>query len=560
MKKILSFAAAAAVALGMTAAAVPAVETAKAEEEPHIRQATQTVSGLSPYAWYTFDSEENLGKDKTGRFNLEKKANLGGVYEIREDTENGFKYAALRRDKKELNVETFDEERLRETYADKSISSMSGVVFYAPNMDKTGYDMSDLIRESYTVSVTFRAYNPADFGAVQILSTGRYSDATTITPWQQGISVQPTSRWMLGKEASQATIDNWRKGVALNAREWNTVTLVGDAEAGEVKCFVNGVLSEKWEVDPVRFSNQNMEGALGNDYTFSIGGSAARDGGGIEQCSNSDIRECMVFDYALSDKNVAELYAGTETTYEGAAIESVPEIDTSALDFELTDRNTLMGLREKMPKTVSVTLDDGSKERVDIFWTTLGASDTLYGVLQPVKGVNTKGFIYEYKSKFAVKFVYDKTAVVLSDLKLGGKELDPDAVSILTKEEGDVTKSLSFKIEEKAGCRIEAIWYDEEDNFFREDWEGDDEGYVYFRVRYGAEVRIETSGGSGSPTDSSAGGSSGGGNGSDSASGDSAESSGNGKTSGGCGSAVSVGVSAAGVMLAVAAIVGKKKN
>lgn len=486
MKKIITFAAAAALAIGTAFMPVDISEKqADAAESGHVVAATEQVSGLSPYAWYKFDDEETLGKDRMGRFDLEKMVYGSGAYEIRTEADKGFDYIAIRRNKDVMDVDPGDGVKYRQT------NPMNGVLFYAPNLDKSGYDMSDLIKSSYTLSITFRAYVPDDFGAAQLVCTGRYSDSTCITPWQTGVTVTPATRWMLGKEASQPEIDAWRKPVTLNRLEWNTLTLVGDAEQGKVSCYVNGVLAQSWEIDPVRFTNQNMEGALGADYTFAIGGSISRDGTGLEQCCDADIKECMIFDYAVSAQNVADLYSGAASVeYSGVTVESVPEINDSAIDLQLTDRNTLKDVMKKMPSSATVTLSDGGKEKANIFWTTGGSDNTLYGILQPMTGANTKGYTYRYKCDYVLKFDYDKAHATLSDVKLGKNAKDPDVVNVLDDAEALSSKSLSFKLEVAEGYHVESVNYDGTDWFFADDWAGDDEGYVYLNVRYGAEIKI----------------------------------------------------------------------
>ena len=262
MKKLFGFLAAVAflAATGMSAASV----TARAEETTHVVEPeTKVCASLTPFAWYEFDDSENLGKDTMGRFDLTVAKSIAGTIEQKED--GGDKYVELRR-----NNET---------------NSQSGVLLYAPQLDKTGLDFSDVIRDSFSVSLTFRS--PAATGtngSHYVLSVGRYNDAVTIVPWHNGFHVQTwTKQFMLSDDVTQEEVDNCKGKVQIlaNASEWVNVTVVGDHDDEKVYIYVDGELVQSVDTENVQLSNQG-QGTLGSaEKIYGIVQSAAANRKGL---------------------------------------------------------------------------------------------------------------------------------------------------------------------------------------------------------------------------------------------------------------------------------------
>lgn len=529
MKKLFGFLAAVAflAATGMSAASV----TARAEETTHVVEPESKVcASLTPFAWYEFDDSENLGKDTMGRFDLTVAKSIAGTIEQKED--GGDKYVELRR-----NNET---------------NSQSGVLLYAPQLDKTGLDFSDVIRDSFSVSLTFRS--PAATGtngSHYVLSVGRYNDAVTIVPWRNGFHVQTwTKQFMLSDDVTQEEVDNCKGKVQIlaNASEWVNVTVVGNHDDEKVYIYVDGELVQSVDTENVQLSNQG-QGTLGADYTFSIGGQCAVNGGGNEMHADADIKDCKVFDYALSGDNVAALAAGTDTEYTGPSVASLPELDTAGVDFQLTDRHTIADLMDEMKTNVNVTLADGTKEKASLFWTTLGSAEKIYGIVQSA-AANRKGLMYEYDVAYVVKLKYDSDAVVISDFKVGAASHEPtETVTV----DGNKRLSVSFKLDLKEGYSIREVLYADVNEFLEDEWR--EEGYVYISTRYGAVIDIRTTGGGSDDSSVSASDSETSGGSSGSASADNSASQGG----SGCGSAMG-GVLFCAVPALFAALSFKKKN
>lgn len=480
MKKVISVLAASALCLTMGAGVGSNLFAASAAEDvSHIKTAQTSVCGLKPYAWYQFEDEDNLGKDTMGNFDLTMKVSGSGVYAQKKKSE-GDNYVELRR-------KAYDEDY--EYTLEKEASADNGVLFYAPFV-KDGLDMSDLITGSYTVSITFRSPTiNANLGSYYMFSTGRYIDAPSMVCWGKGIRVQTGSKLgVFGASAEQNTIDNDTTNVRVRPENpsedtWYNITMVGDAENNVVKLYLDGVLVESVQLQGVAFSNQGKMD-LGSDYVFALGGQSA--GTGAQTChADIDISDCKVFDYALSAENVSALNKGEETSYSGIYVESVPELDVSAIDFQLTDVNPMSELLNNLPDKATVTLSDGSKNKASIAWINKG-NGKCFGVLQSSEA-NLNAFHYEYDCEYVVKFAYNSEHVTISDIKVGSDSMNPDEV---LKVDGSKSMSMSFKLEVKGDCGIDGVWYDDTNEFIEDAWSGDDEGYIYLRIREGAVVTI----------------------------------------------------------------------
>lgn len=480
MKKFLSVLAASAlcVSLGASVGANLLVDKASAEEASHIVTSEASANGLKPFAWYQFEDSDNLGKDTMGNFDLKMKVSGTGVCEQKEKTE-GDKYVELRR-------KSYEEGYKYEYEA----PAENGVLFYAPFV-KDGLDMSDLITDSFTVSITFRSPTiNTNLGAYYMFTTGRYIDAPSMVCWGKGIRVQTASKLgVFGETTEQKDIDNDTTCVRISPdggaseNAWYTITMVGDADRSEVKLYLDGALKQTVKLDgDVKFSNQGQMG-LGSDYVFALGGQTAGTGG-MHSHADIDISDCKVFDYALSDENVSALENGTTTEYTGTYVDSVPELDVSGVDFQLTDANTMSDVLNELPSTISVTLSDGSKSKASIAW--IKGDGKCVGIIQsPI--ANAKGYFYEYACEYVVKFNYNSEHVTISDITVGKQTMNPDEVLVV---DGSVSMSLSFKIETKDSCSIKGVYYDDTNEFIEELWAGDDEGYMYIRIKEGAEILI----------------------------------------------------------------------
>ena len=483
MKKTLAFMASALLAAGIVGGAMPAkVNADDVTAASHVEEVQTTIGGIAPFSYYKFDAEENFGKDQTGRFDLTAKINGNGKVELKE--ENGMKYAAFRRDKNNDNPDYTDVEQ-----------STSGVSYYAKGLDKTSLDFSDIVAGSYTLSVTFRApFHPDNYGACTIVALGRFNDALSIVPWQSGIEIQPYSRYTFG-EVAQGEVDGKKVVVPCDRRNWITFTVVGDYDANEVRAYVNGELKGAYDVNPVSLSNKGvMNGPQGGaDYCFSIGSANSIGGGGMEATADADIKDVALFDYALDNDAVQAVYNGENVDFKGVSYSSLPELDVADIDMQITDENKISDILNKfsMRKAkVSTKNSDGENESLNIFWTTAGSTDTIYGIPQSNTLANTKGVYYKYKCDTVIKFAYDKNAVTISEAVIKKIPLDVDKANVLPEDVANSSSTLSFKVEPKDGYEIVSVMCDNSNEYDKGLWETD-EHVISFRVRNGAKVIVE---------------------------------------------------------------------
>ena len=396
MKKVLSFSLAAMLSLGAFAAfpVANAVAEESVTEEKIVR----------PLAAYEFDDVNDPGLDSSGHgFNLKKKV-VGAsadAFKVLEDTD-GENYISLSRTE----------------------DGSGGGLLYAPELGNSGKDFSDLIEESYTVSLTFRRDNSSNNGSHYVLATGRYNKCFQITPWLGGIQIQLYSQHLApgatAEEQGQWIEQNTKMISGVDTSDWTTVTVSTDAITNISSVYINGEIRETFNLTDVSFTWRE------DNYTFTLGAQCQVSGNACTQFATVDIKQCRVYDCALSEANVERLYNGQEAIVEEgtAYIQEVAEIDTSALDLYATDVNTVdVIVNEVLPTSVMTTISNGMKVPAKITWFPVSETQ-IAGYLHSLYA-NVDQLYKTVDYGYTVRFDYDETLVRIGSVKLDGNAYEP---------------------------------------------------------------------------------------------------------------------------------------
>lgn len=93
--------------------------------------------------------------------------------------------------------------------------------------------------------------------------------------------------------------------------DWTTVTVSTDSVKNEAIVYVNG----EAVAEPIRMSDTFFSWRS-DPYAFTLGAQCQITGIAATCYATVDIKECRVYDSALSAANVEKLYAGEEATSE----------------------------------------------------------------------------------------------------------------------------------------------------------------------------------------------------------------------------------------------------
>lgn len=458
MKKLISIGLTLAFAAG-SMAFVPAAFSASAEETKFIK----------PMAHYEFDDASLPGKDTSGNgFDLKTlntSANKEEALQIKQDTD-GENYLSLVSDR--------DAE-------DKG--GKRGACLYAPQLGSSGKDFSDLIEDSYTVSITFRRDNSKWQGDHYMLAVGRYNDAFQITPWKGCIQVQVNNMDMApgnSQDEKQAWLEANTFEYPCDTTDWTTVTVSTDAVKNEAIVYVNG----EAVAEPIKMSDTFFTWRS-DPYAFTLGAQCQFTGNAATCYATADIKECRVYDSALSAANVKKLYEGEEAVAESEVryITAVESVDTSQLDLLATDVNTVdVIMSEVLPQKTKITLSNGTELSAKVAWYVVSETK-IKGYIQSAYA-NADQLMLEADYGYTVRFEYDDKLVRVSQIKLDGNAYTPG-----TPIDAEL-HALTFKVTALGGE------YSEIDGVSSMDMEWDpedDEGNYYVSVSGGAQVVIEAS-------------------------------------------------------------------
>lgn len=397
MKKFFGLALAGIMAASTVAFAAPAYGVSADE-------AAATV--IKPFALYEFQDASKPGKDTSGNgYDLVAKT-MGSPECLQIKEENGVKYLSL--------------DSMRDSEGN---STGKGGILYAPAV-RGKKDFSDMLRESYTIEIEFRRDNASWIGDHYLLMTGKYNNAFGITPWRGGIEYQVFNQ-QIAQGANDQEKFNWLQAklktyyTTIDTSDWTKVMVVGNAEEDKVYIYENGTLVNTIEMDDVLLSYPDQA------YTFCIGGQAEYDGNAATMFATADVKRCVVYDTALSATNVAKVFNGEDAVIEDGQkyVTSIAEIDTSALDLQVTDVNNLDKImNETLPQSVKVNYSDGKEKNTKVFW--YEKNGKINGYIQSAyANPECKELSVDYS--YTVKINYDSSLVTVTDITLNDEAYVP---------------------------------------------------------------------------------------------------------------------------------------
>ncbi len=285
---------------------------------------------VKPVAWYEFNDANNLGKDSMGNFDLK----VGGKGIIEHD-EDGFV--------------TF-------TKANESF-------LYAPYL-YGAVDYSDLLTGGYTVSVTINADNTVMEGNRYAITTASYGAGFCLVGSNNGYRLVYSS----GGDRTHST----RYETGSLKDKWVNLTITADKENKEISFYVDGLLYDQIIVDDYQgFSKVD-------EYVFAIGAQAKGTGKNSAQYFEGKISDVKVYDFALSQRNVKDMYdnANTDTPFSSVVNYDVVEsisVDTESLDLIINENNSLDDVLAGLPTTVVVKDSEKQEQTCSVVW--LGFND-----------------------------------------------------------------------------------------------------------------------------------------------------------------------------------------
>ena len=426
---------------------------------------------ITPFAHYEFLDAENPGKDTSGNnFDLLPYVTSSNpeALQVKQD-EQGENYLQL----------------VSERNADGSSANLNkGGCLYAPELGTSGKDFSDLITGSFSVAFTFRRDNTTNRGDHYSLATGRYNDSFQITPWKNCVGVQ-LENYQFAPGAThdekQQHMESCITDVPKVTTDWTTVIAIEDADTNTAYIYIDGQLMVEKPLTGVAMTRQDSK------YVFTLGAQSEANGTTANATigfATVDIKECRVYDSALTAENVAQLMAGNEATV-GADTEyiaSVQQLNAEDYDLLATDVNTIDKIgKEVLPQQVKINLA--------VSGVSLNAPVTWYPVKE--NGVNKiKGYVhssyartapqYSFEYGYTIRLEYDSSKVTVTQVKLNNMAYTPGTPIEAKKQ------YLSFKVRAASDNAEVTVSY------LDFGWDPIDEDGVYqLEVTGGAHVYIE---------------------------------------------------------------------
>lgn len=387
---------------------------------------------LTPQAWYQFDDAGNIGKDSTGNNHLlMADTSNSAVAEIKQDTD-GENYLRLVRS-----------------------ASNQGKGLYAPKI-ADGTDFSDLIKNSFSVEITFRSDISAAQGDHYLLTVGSYFDSLSVRQWGDKIDIITSNRTFAPEGTSapgtQGYVD-WRSKYTLSVpytrNTWATLLITADQEDKTVTAYIDGVQKGKIEDVDVLLTYQS-------NYAFALGMQSSHGGNATAMYANTEIKDCKVFDYALTAGNAKALYTdgSAEVSDEVTYITAIQELELD--EMTVTDLKTPETLAGQLSKKVQASLSTGVSINCDVVWYKVPGESRLRGYIQS-PFANVKGLDYSINLVETMDFDYNPELVTVSEIKLNGVDFVPG-----TEINTNNINVLTFKITVVGDNVIEKVlWKDD---------------------------------------------------------------------------------------------------
>ncbi|MBQ9103753.1 MAG: InlB B-repeat-containing protein [Clostridia bacterium] len=349
-------------------------------------------TAIKPFALYTFEDASNLGKDTSG---------------------NGFHLTASGTNNSALDG------------SDRYLSLSGAGGLYATGLSGIK-DFSDYMKGSYTVRMIIKSGTKG--GANYLITTGQYNGAFTVVN-NTNIEVQVGNN-----DLGNATTAN-KLSFSQATTSWIDLVVVGDAVNRKATVYVNGVQKASVNTD-ILFSLNPDTGNAGSSYSFCIGMQGNTVGGAQAQRATCDYKKVEVYNCALTQANITEMYAsgamnGSATVASGTNyVTQINTLDTSMYNFNLTDKNTFAKISANLPATVPVTISNGtstSSANASVVWFGDSSTNTIKGILMDSNYLNASQLVYSVTCKQGVVFNYDSNLVTLSDIKIDGVAYTPGA-------------------------------------------------------------------------------------------------------------------------------------
>ena len=423
---------------------------------------------ITPFAHYEFLDANNPGKDSSGNnFDLLPYVTSSSpeALQIKQDS-NGENYLQLVSDR------------------DAQGHALNrGGCLYAPELGNSGKDFSDLVTGSFTVSFTFRRDNSAWIGDHYALATGRYNDSFQITPWKSVVDVQLSNyKFAPGEthEEKQVHMETSITPVPHVTTEWTNVIVVEDADTNMASVYINGELKGEYPLAGVAMTRQDSK------YVFTLGAQSEAIGTTANATigyATVDIKECRVYDSALTSANVAQLYSGEEATLAADTeyIASVQELNAADYDLLVTDVNSISKIgSEVLPSKVNVTLGvSGVSVKAPVTWYPVKEDgvEKIKGYIHSSYARTASQYAFEYG--YTIRLDYDSSKVTVTQIKLNNMAYTPGTPIEAKKQ------YLSFKVRavsDRATINVSYLDFD---------WDPFEEGVYQLEVTGGAHVYID---------------------------------------------------------------------
>ena len=366
------------------------------------------VQEILPLVWYEFKDGEQIGKDSMGNFDLE----IGGNGQIGYDADG--QYVTFTREN-----ESF---------------------LYAPAITGNS-DWSDLVKGAYTVSYTLRADNEIQAGDRYAITAGPYGEAFMIYGCYSGYEVVYS--------AGGANEHKVRFDTGSHKDQWVTITVTVNPETSTLGFYVNGALfAERTIADWQGFSRTDL-------YSFTIGGQGTINGADGAQFFEGSISDVKVYDFALSARNVRDLYenADSETPFSSyAAYRTVTKIETDTVDVDLvlSSDNGIEDILAGLPASVTVTDSADETQVCPVIW--LGAENgKILGYVQGCAAANVQGLRAEVQLSYVIEFGA-LTNASFADIKVDGVDYAAGTAFAAGEE-----KTLTFKVTASEGYKVSSV-------------------------------------------------------------------------------------------------------
>ncbi|MDR0426262.1 MAG: InlB B-repeat-containing protein [Clostridiales bacterium] len=394
-------------------------------------RAEETAPALTPQAWYEFNDADDMGKDSMGNNHLRMQSTgTSATAEIID--EGGDSYLSLAR-----------------------ASKSNGKGLYAPKI-ADGADFSDLIKHSFSVEITFRSAVAGNSdGDHYLMTVGSFFDSLSIRQWNGKIDVvagnrafAPEGTGVPGESGYVAWRTQYTVSASYEMNEWATVLVSADQDNRRVDVYVNGAAQGRIEDIDVRMTYQST-------YAFAIGMQSSFTGSNTLNYATADIKDCKVFDYALTAENAETLYQSGAAAADGMTYVSSVEALELPEFLAVTDVKTpeYQIQAAQLTDKVAVVLSNGITTQAAVTWYKMPAVNALRGYIHS-RFPNVNAFDYRIDLVPTIDFEYEPDLAAITDIKLDGADFVPGTAI------DNTLHICSFKVAPVGGASIDSVKWD----------------------------------------------------------------------------------------------------